>query len=765
MNRSTVPVLKDIVLVGAGHAHVAVLRRFGMKPIPGVRLTLVTRQVDTPYSGMLPGFVAGLYDYDDIHIDTGPLARFAGARLYQAEVEGLDLDARRILARGRPPIPFDLLSIDIGSTPGGQDIPGVGDHAIAVKPIDTFLQRLETARQRVLDLDGKARIAVVGAGPAGVELAFALRKRFADDLRTRGLDAGALEVVLISGSATVIPALGRSAQMRVMRLLAERGIAVVAGRVTGAGAGYLMLGAAQSLQADLVFWTTEAKPAEWLRSTGLALDQRGFIAVDRHLRSLSHDDVFAAGDIASVAGFDLPKSGVYAVRQGPVLARNLGRKATGRPLLAYKPQREALYLVSTGDGHAVGARNGVSLEGGWVWRWKDRIDWTFMRKYKDLPAMAPLKAAQPGAAVDKDALREISAFAMRCGGCGAKVGANVLSRALGDIVPASRSDVVIGLDAPDDAAIVDNGGPLLSIQTVDYFRSIVDDPYLFGRIAATHALGDVYAMGGEPQTALAIATIPYGREAKVEAELRDLMIGANEVLSDAGCALVGGHTSEGAELALGFSITGLVAKDQTLRKGGLRPGDLLILTKPIGTGSLLAADMRGKAKARWVMAALQHMTTSNAAAARVLARHGVHAATDVTGFGLIGHLVEMVRASGVDVTLKIAAIPVLDGARQSVAQGIFSSLQPENVRLRRAVRNLEAASTHPDYPLLFDPQTAGGLLAALPSDHAVDCIAELRKSGYPAAILIGRVESRSDDLAPIAIDLSECSHPSKPHLQ
>jgi len=275
-----------------------------------------------------------------------------------------------------------------------------------------------------------------------------------------------------------------------------------------------------------------------------------------------------------------------------------------------------------------------------------------------------------------------------------------------------------------------------------------------GKIAANHALGDVYAMGGEPQTALAIATVPYGLESKVEADLSAMMAGANEVLRDAGCALVGGHTSEGAELALGFAVNGLVPAAAALRKGGLEPGDGLILTKPLGTGTLLAADMRGKAKARWVMAAIAHMVQSNRKAAEILRRHGVHAATDVTGFGLLGHLIEMVRASGVDATLAIERVPLLEGARETVALGIFSSLQPQNVRLRRAIRDLGAASRHPLYPLLFDPQTAGGLLAAVPFAQAERCVAALRSAGYAGAELIGFVSARSAALEPVTLDLT-----------
>ena len=749
------PILKDIVLVGAGHAHVTVLRRFGMKPVPGVRLTLVTRQVDTPYSGMLPGLIAGHYGFDDVHIDTGPLARFAGARLYHAEVTGLDLQARRVICEGRPPVPYDVLSIDIGSTPGGAEIPGVTQHAIPVKPIDRFLERFAAAHARVLVARGKVCVGIVGGGAAGVELALSLEARLRRDIAAAGHAPAALRMVILSGSPALLPALPPGARRRLERIIAQRGIEVHNGaRVSGIEGRRVMLEGASSLEIDEVFWTTQARPAAWLGSTGLALDERGFIAIDDRLQSLSHVGVFAAGDVASMRGRDLPKSGVYAVRQGPVLTDNVARTLAGRPLRLYRPQGQALYLVSTGDHHAVGARNGVSFEGAWAWRWKDWIDRAFMDKFNKLPEMsAPAKEVTVGIA-DADAIKEISALAMRCGGCGAKVGAGVLSRALGAIVPAPRSDVVIGLDAPDDAAIVDTGGKRLSVHTVDYFRAIVDDPYTFGKIAATHALGDIYAMGAEPQTALAIATIPYGIETKVEADLSDLMTGANEVLREAGCAIVGGHTSEGAELALGFAINGLIDRGVALRKGGLVPGDALIMTKPVGTGTLLAADMRGKAKARWVMAALRHMTHSNRKASEILGRHGVNSATDVTGFGLLGHLVEMVRASGVDVSVRLADVPLLDGAAETVAAGIFSSLQPQNVRLRRAVRNLEEAAGDPAFSLLFDPQTAGGLLASVPAERADACVAELRAAGYTRAATIGTVQPRSDRLESIFIDLA-----------
>lgn len=746
-------VVKDVVLVGAGHAHVQVLRRFGMRPLPGVRLTLISRELHTPYSGMLPGLIAGHYGFDEAHIDTAPLARFAGARLYGDEVIGLDLAQRLVLCRQRPPVLYDILSLDIGSRPNTGGVPGATEHAIPVKPIDGFLARFEALRARVLAGQSR-RVLVVGGGAGGVELLLALEHRLRRDLAERGGDPRALGFALVAGEGGLLPGFPRAFRRRFVAELTERGIALHAGaRVRAVEAGAAILdGERGRIAADEILWTTEAAPAGWLAETGLALDARGFVRVDATLRAFGRDEVFAAGDTIAFDPRPLPRSGVYAVRAGPVLADNIRAALTGRPLRPYRPQADALSIVSTGGRHAVAARNGLTVAGGWVWRWKDWIDRRFMRRFNDLPATAA--PTPPPARVEPDAVHSPAAAAMRCGGCGAKVGAATLARVLDGIEPAPHPDVVIGLDAPDDAAVVETGGPLLAVHTVDYFRAMIDDPWRFGMIAATHALGDVHAMGAAPHTALAIATAPFGTEAKVEADLAAMLAGANAVLRAAGCALIGGHTGEGAELALGFAITGRVARDALMRKSGLVPGDALVLTKPIGTGVVLAGHMRGIARARWLEAALAAMCVSSGPAAAILAAHGARGVTDVTGFGLIGHLVEMTRASGVDAELLLDRIATIPGARELAGRGIASSLLPQNLRLRAAIRDPTRAETLPLYPLLFDPQTAGGLLGGVPADRAEACVAALRAAGYPAAAVIGAVRPRSDDVAPITLRAS-----------
>jgi len=291
------------------------------------------------------------------------------------------------------------------------------------------------------------------------------------------------------------------------------------------------------------------------------------------------------------------------------------------------------------------------------------------------------------------------------------------------------------------------------VHTVDFFRAFIDDPYVFGQIAANHALGDIFAMGAEAQTATAVATVPQGLEAKVEDTVYQMMAGALEILNDADCALVGGHTGEGQELALGFAINGLIddQADNIMRKGGMQPGNVLVLTKPIGTGTLFAAHARLATRGRWIDEALSSMRHSNRLAAQCLHRQGATACTDLTGFGLLGHLVEMTRPSAVDATLELSALPVLEGAEETVAAGILSSLQPANVRLRRAIRHAETVMDHPRYPLVFDPQTAGGLLASVPAEQADTCVRELKGLGYPHTAIIGQVEPQGDALEPVQL--------------
>ncbi|KAK9840782.1 hypothetical protein WJX81_004350 [Elliptochloris bilobata] len=770
-------IIKDVVLVGGGHAHVAVLRSFGMQPLPGVRLTLVTPSAHTAYSGMLPGYVAGWYGFDDCQLDLGRLARFARARLILAPAVGVNLQANKVLLEGRPGLGYDALSLDVGITPSGQGVPGALQHATPVKPVSTFVERFTALLARLGSLERSLTVLVVGGGAGGVELALAVRHRLETEARAAGLPAARRATVALYCKGGILASHVPAARRKFLRLLQERGVEVhESAAVASVHPGRLKLADGSARDFDECLWCTQAAAPAWLQKTGLPLDAAGFALVGPDLRSAGGPaNVFAVGDVAASASDPRPKAGVFAVRQGPVLAANLRRVLRGERLRRFRPQRAYLSLISSGNRYAVATKGPFCLEGAWLWRLKDRIDRKWMAGYgADLPAMdaAPLQANKGlnavAAAAGPAAQAALAADRMRCGGCGAKVGASVLSHALARLPPQpARPDVLAGLDARDDAAIVRGPPPgHVGVQTVDFFPAFVEDPYVFGAIAANHALGDCHAMGARARTALAVAVVPHGPEAKMEAELGQMLAGACRALGAAGCALVGGHSSEGPELALGFSVYGEAEEGALLRKGGLLPGQALVLTKALGTGVLLAADARGHAVGRHVAGALEAMQQSSEAAAACLREHGATACTDVTGFGLLGHLVEMARPSRVRARLDLSAVPLLPGAQTLAAAGTASSLAPANARAAAAVTNAAAAVRHPAWALTLDPQTAGGLLAGVPANRAEACVARLRALGYVSAAVIGEVvaETVGSPGGPVSIFYDLYGKPDQPGL-
>ncbi|MEO8974282.1 MAG: FAD-dependent oxidoreductase, partial [Casimicrobiaceae bacterium] len=403
MQAATTPIVRDIVLVGGGHSHVGVLRHFAMKPLPGVRLTMICTDTETPYSGMLPGYIAGHYDFDEVHIDLRPLAEFAGARYFRDEVIGIDRDSHRVLCRTRPPVPYDVLSINVGSAPQLTGVKGAAEHAVPVKPIHRFNDRWLALLERVRAHAGPTTIAVVGAGAGGVELTLAMQYRLRGELTALGRDPDELRFHLFSADANILPTHNAAVRGAFERVLAERGVAIHHNaEIVEVAAGRLEVRDGETFDADEILWVTQAGGAPWLRNTGLPLDADGFIRVRDSLQSEADPLIFAAGDCASLISGPLEKAGVFAVRMAGPLAANLRRTVLRRPLVSYRPQRCWLALISTGDRYAIASRGALFARGDWVWRWKDWIDRGFMRRYRDFPPMAESAPKPPAERIPLD---------------------------------------------------------------------------------------------------------------------------------------------------------------------------------------------------------------------------------------------------------------------------------------------------------------------------------------------------------------------------
>ena len=721
MQTDALPLTQDLVLIGGGHAHALVLRMWGMRPLAGARVTVINPGPIAPYTGMLPGHIAGHYRRCEMMIDLVALARHAGARVVLDRVVGIDRAARRVLLAGGGAIGYDVASVDIGIGSALPELPGFTAHAVAAKPLGGYAERWQAF---VAEGRPTPKVVVVGAGVGGVELALASAYR----LRAAGT---APEVTVLARGTEVLPGVGAGARAALARHMARLGVRLLTNAAPArAEPGAVVLADGRVLAADFILTVAGARPQGWLADTGLALHD-GFITVGDTLQS-SDPAIFAAGDCAHLAHAPRPKAGVFAVREAPVLLHNLTAALSGGSLRRFRPQRDYLKLISTGGRGAVADKFGLPLDGAWLWRWKDRIDRKFMAKFASYPAM-PTAALPATAALG---LRAAFGDKTLCGGCGAKVASPTLSTALTHLPAPTRAEVLSG---PGDDAAVLRAGAGFQVITTDHLRAFTLDPALLARIAANHAMGDIWAMGATPQAALAQITLPR-LAPRLQAEtLREILHAAGEAFAAAGADVVGGHTAIGAELTLGFTVTGLATR--ILATGGAQPGDALILTKAIGTGTILAAEMAmtripadGPSLGECVAAAFAQMTRPLGPAAAVLAPHA-HAMTDVTGFGLAGHLLEMLAASGCAAGIGLDQIPLLPGAEALAALGTASTLAPAN---RAACTPQMTLTDSPRAALLFDPQTGGGLLAAVPAEQADALLVALRATD-PDAARIGTV--------------------------
>lgn len=763
MSRKT-PVLADLVFLGGGHAQIAAIKNFAMAPVPGLRLTVVTANIRTPYSGMLPGYVEGVWQDDDIHIDLAHLAQFAEARLIVAPCTGIDADGKKLFFDKRPPLHFDLLSINIGGQPDLQAIEGAENYVIPVKPITTF----QTSFELLLKAGLPKKIAVVGGGAAGCELALAINKRW----QNYGVTP---KITLYSRSHGLLSEMSSKASHLMLTALYDAGVKLQLGRaVEKIEKTVLYFGTAcekalnpkEHLEInksqenyDACFLVSAIRPPSWLSSSTLALDGDGFISVHPTLQSASHSHIFAAGDVATIIGMPRPKAGVFAVRAGRILAKNLRKQLFGQRLIKWRAQKWYLALIGTSDGSAIASWGCIGFKANILLTLKHWIDLRFMFKYRhlEMPTTPPLTPF-PGIESKPDMNVNDPAFAaMRCLGCAAKAGHKVLETALEDAANIARSVGANAAFLPDsgiesDASEIEGPPPSYNlIQSVDMLSEIISDPFILGRIAAIHALSDIYAAMAQPTSALAVINLPEASLAIQTNQLTQILAGGLMALSEAGVKLNGGHTSEGGTLSVGFSVTGHVPNNPlaTVILDKCSPDDnVLVLTKPLGIGVIMAANMQLVAKAEWVESAIGQMTKSNHYAAGLFASMNVIASTDITGFGLARHALNLSKRVGAKgCVLNLPALPLLPGTAQLFSSGVRSSLHDQNreaVVIETHMRGkMTKFSAH--FEALFDPQTSGGLLGVLPRKNAQNLVKQLNNNGYEAAI-IGYLDFTSESV-------------------
>ncbi|WP_320675166.1 selenide, water dikinase SelD [Prochlorococcus sp. MIT 1341] len=710
---------EKIVLAGGGHSHVLLLRQWAMNPKlrPLAEITLINRGSTTLYSGMIPGLISGHYSKKQLEIDLRFLARKSGVALVIAEIIGLDLVRKKVLLADRPPKEFNILSLDVGAEikrPEEAELKSGPFEVVPIKPLENALDWLRE-QDRYVSADTRTGFTVVGAGLAGVEVVLALRRRW-------------------PSRKLYLSAYPSSLSNTFQKVLKDSSIELVSSN--------------QPLESSALLCTGSKSPG-WLALSGLSVDPLGRVFTSKTLQSITESSVFAVGDCAVIRSSPRPPSGVWAVRSAKPLGINLKLLLRGRQLKEWEPQKDALKLIGFQKG--LNSSSAIAMWGGFVVG-PSRFLW-WLKKTIDLHFMS-LFDGRLRKTFDSSMSFEI----MECRGCASKLASSPLKAALHQAGLSS-----LGSD-PEDAVEIDpdsQGGELF--QSVDGFPALVSDSWLNGRITALHASSDLWASGAEVVSAQALIGLPSASKEVQQELLSQTLQGIQSALKPQGAKLIGGHTYEvrsippkiislGLEVALSVNgkLTSGMAK---LKKGLIQHGDALLISRPLGTGVLFAAEMFGKAAPSHLDFASKQLSFSQyhlfmelrSFQEQYLTPNPVHACTDVTGFGLLGHLGEMLditsrklRLSGDNSSIRVhinaEKIPSLPGALDLLQAGYCSSLAPANrsfwsllspridqsglVSLVLGKITPESSMHKAIKELIVDPQTCGPLMISCEEDFA-----------------------------------------------
>ncbi len=705
----SIPPKNRIVLVGGGHSHCVFLKMWAMKEVKlPLDIVLINPSAFTPYTGMLPGLISGDYRRKDAYVDLVKLCNASGVRLLIGSVEKINPYRKSLVIKGRPEITFDVVSIDVGIKSLAENFLSKSETLISAKPMGELYEKWKEFLSQVHKNNKKA-VTIVGGGLGGVELAFAVKEALEKNQSPHN--------ITIIDKGKILKRETTKLCKKLTKLLMAKEIKIIENiNILSLNDNKILLSSKTSIHSDFTIMTAGSHPYSWIEESGIPC-KNGFVVVDSYLKSPKFPFLYAAGDCAHIDSTPREKAGVFAVRAGPYLFHNITSSFGNRTFRKFYPQRRHLKLISIGKRKAISSGRGFQLSGSAIWHWKNFIDKKFMKGFSKLKPMGQKKKSE--------IIPEESQNQMICGGCGSKIGQELLNEAISKISNVKNKNIINSIG--DDAAIIRNG---LSKQiiTTDHLKAFTKDPWLMSRISIVHSLGDIWAMGSRPNFALLNIILPEASKSIQGNWLEEIIDAANYTFLNEDISLIGGHTTQGAELTIGVTLLGDMDNKPT-EISNAKIGDKIILTKPIGTGVILAGEMQGLTPGHHLMNALSWMQKSHGSLPEIARK--CNALTDVTGFGLIGHLMNICEASCVSATISINKIPLLNGSIELVKNGVKSTLFPENKSKNKNVHIVE----DPALDLLFDPQTSGGMLISAPNKNVGIIQSHLTKSGLLSSVI------------------------------
>ena len=697
-----IPITNDLVLIGGGHSHLSVLMKLSKKPINGNRITLITNEIDTPYSGMIPGYIEGLYSWRDSHIDLYKLCLKLNVRFIHAEVERVSAHEKEIYFKDRPKIKFDVLSINTGIQSNNREIKGAAKYCLPVKPIskltNNFLNKITNFKS----------IAFIGGGAGSVELALAIKKRFLNINQD-------IKITIITGKRGLLSAFPQKTKLISLKTLEKFKIDIIEyKRVLEVKPKQIILSDKSMLKIDKAILSTNSMTPKWLAKSDILLTKDNYILVNKSFQT-NYKYVFASGDVIDFNNQNLKKAGVFAVRSGKPLAINIKQFILGKKLVEYKFNKNYLALIGTSKRSAIGTKYSLTFNSRFFFYLKKYIDQNFIKKFSDFRirkkfTLDALKTDVLNIFVKhKEKITDKNDI-MQCKGCAAKVPLNALKQALPkDIVSTSEDAVRVP------------GQPEL-YQTVDMISSIITDPFLLGKIAANHSISDMVSVNSKITSAMMILQLPLSKTEINSRDLEQVLLGANEIFKTIDCPLIGGHTMIGKDKdpIIGFSILGQKQKKIKIMKNRrkIKTNDLLILTEKIGSGLIFAGINNYLIDSHFQTDVIKQMIKGNLNFGKISNHLNILSMTDITGFGLANHLLNLIKRDNSKTGLSIYPnkIPLFEGVNECLHKDIKSSLFKSNYDIAQKDIIYKRDKSKLDN-ILYDPQTVGGIAFIIPQEE------------------------------------------------
>ena len=677
---------KQLVLIGGGHANVQVLKKLCMNRIKGLHTVLISERYEATYSGMTPGYIHKDFSKEEISIDLQRLCFNAGATFIKDKVVKIETKNQKLELQNFHSINYDLLSINTGSISNSKKINIENSSKyFFVKPISSLVKNLKKIDQIIKNK--KNKIVIIGGGVASYELAFSLVKRYEEPL----------EITILGKKILGEKNLNQKTKNKLRAIAKNLNIKEYSGEVVSISETNLTLNNGKKINCNLSLLSTGANIEMWLLDSDLGKDENGFISVDYNLLSINKKNIFVTGDACSIENNTRAKSGVMAVRQGEILKENIFLKLTGKKLIKFKPQRNWLYLIGTYENYALLNYFFLSFHARWCWKLKVWIDKNFINKFKF--------AENQNMTKKNFDLKNSKDIKMYCQGCGSKVSKGTLV----DYIRKINDNV----DLTDSAIINNNSSKIL--QTIDHIKLFSSlNPFDFGKISYLHSQNDILSAGGIVKSLSVSIGVPFSENFIEKFYLEYFMEGIKSEADKDKCLISSGHSYQSRESGITLTLNGEI--ESIAAKNSAREGDLIYLSKPLGTGYLLAAYFKNSEmlSSNDFEKIIKNLKMGNLFAVNSARSSGCQTMTDISGYGLSSHLIDICSSSDLSSELIINKNILINSNLDLLK--IFQSTGFEN-NYKSTNEFIEISENHPLKNILYDPQTNGPILMAIEKNN------------------------------------------------